>query len=436
MRWSAPADGRVVQAVIATFCDSAAHSYERLAALDDRAWARSYFWLDASGMALYFFDQLQALEIEGALPAATLARLRNNLADNRRRASFMFEEFTYLNQQFLGAGVRFCNLKGFTLSPDSCPHPALRCQLDFDFLIDGRDQGLCREILERAGYVLTVATSREWQFEAGSSEIARMEDYYKPKPQRSVELHFSCSDNAPHEPTRDERLDRLTLRAWNNQFFPVLSPADQFNAQALHILRHLCSASTRPAWLLEYRRHVMAHYDEGQFWDEVRNSAVTHPDAPVAIGLATLLSTRLFGGRAPAQLNKWTLDRLPDGARLWVDLYGRKAVLADAPGTKLHLLLEDELAPSGHSWRNKRRSLLPLRCQTRIVRATPNESLPMRLRRNYYQARFILFRFRFHLVEGLHYGIEAWRWKRQRVTRQGRTQLVSAKSQPSEGYGS
>jgi Uncharacterised nucleotidyltransferase len=436
MRWRAPADKRVVEAVISTFCDSAERSFEHLSSLNESDWARSYFWLDASGMALYFLDQLQALGIEEALPAATLGRLRDNLAHNRRRATFMFEEFTHINQEFLEAGVRFCNLKGFTLSPDSCPHPALRCQLDFDFLVDGRDLNLSRQILEKTGYALTVTTSNEWQFEAGSSAIARIEDHYKPKPQRSVELHFTCSGTAPHQPTRDERLDRLTLRAWNSQLFPVLSPTDQFNTQALHILRHLCSASTRPSWLLEYRRHMLALYHERPFWEEVQTNSLAHPGAPIAIGLATLLSTCLFGGGAPAELNEWTLDRLPDGVRLWAELYGRKAILADAPGTKLHLLLEDELTPQGHSWQNKRRSLLPLRCETRIARPSPHESLRKRVRRNYYQARFILFRLRFHVIEGLRYGIEAWRWKRQLESHQGCKRPVAAKTQPSEGYGS
>ena len=214
------------------------------------------------------------------------------------------------------------------------------------------------------------------------------------------------------------------------------APSDQFNEQALHILRHLCSAFTRPSWLLEYRRHMLALYDERHFWDEVKNNSLAHPDTPVAIGLATLLSTRLFGGSAPTQLNEWTLDRLPDGVRLWAEHYGSKAVLADAPGTKLHLLLEDELTSSGRSWQKKRRSLLPLRCETRVARPSPNASLRKRLRLNYYQARFILFRLRFHVIEGLRYGIEAWRWKQQLVAHQVCKRLVTAKTQPSESNGS
>lgn len=426
MRWSVPADKRVVEAVIATFCDPAERSFQRLSALQPGDWARSYYWLDASGMALYFLDRLQALGIEGALPAATLGRLRHNMLDNRARTHCMFEEFTSINQAFLKAGVRFCNLKGFTLSPDSCPHPTLRSQLDFDFLVDGADLKLCREILAKTGYVLKVTTSREWQFEAGSSMMARIEDHYRPRPQRSVELHFTCSDFAPHRPSRDERLDRLMLRSWSGLLFPVLSPGDQFLVQALHLLLHLRSAYTRPSWLLEYKRNLSVHRDERIFWDQVQESSRAHRYAPIAIGLATLLSTQLFGGGASAQLNEWTLDRLPTAVRRWADLYGRKAVLADNPGTKLHLLLEDELPCSDTSWRNKRRSLFPLRCETRIGHADPNESLGKRLLREYYQARFVLFRLRFHVVEGLRYALEVWRWKRQLAAPESITPTLAA----------
>ena len=54
MRWSASADRRVVEAVVATFCDPAERSHSRLATFKYHDWVRSYHWLDASGMALYF----------------------------------------------------------------------------------------------------------------------------------------------------------------------------------------------------------------------------------------------------------------------------------------------------------------------------------------------------------------------------------------------
>jgi hypothetical protein len=414
MPWSAPAERRVVEAVIASFCDSAERSQQRLSALKYRDWMRSYYWLDASGMALYFLDQLQSLGIEGSLPAATLGRLRQNAKDNGARSSSMFAEFRAINRALLQAEVRFCNLKGFTLSPDSCPYPALRCQLDFDLLVDGDHLERCREILAETGYVRTAANRTVWEFKAGLSELARIEDHYKPRPQRSVELHFACAPMAPHLPSRDERLDRLAWRSWDGEAFPTLSAADQFIGQALHLFAHLRSASTRVSWLLEYRRNLAAHYDERSFWEEVRERVQMHPNAPFAIGLATLLSTRLFGGRAPAQLDHWTLDRLPAAVRLWAEQYGRRAVLADFPGTKLYLLLEDELARTDREWEKQRRStLLPLRRAPQIASAPASESLSRRLRREYYQIGYVLFRLRFHVVEGLRYVIEARRWKRQ-----------------------
>jgi len=411
MKWRAHSDRRVVEAVIGVFCDPAEKSVQRLAELPHRSWVRSYYWLDASGMALYFLDRLKSLGIESALPMPTLARLERNLADNRMCSAAMFAEFCLLNQAFQAAGVQYANEKGFSLTPESCPDPALRYQLDFDFLVDGRDLDLCREVLEGGGYRLTMATATEWQFEAGSSELARIEDLYKPKARRSVELHFTCSDDEAHEPTRDERLDRVVPRIWNGQSFPVLSSVDQFVHQSLHLLRHLRTPSTRPAWFLEYKRHMTAHCDEWQFWDEVRQRSQAFRDAPVAIGLVMLLSTQLFGGRAPGQLREWTLDRLSSPIRLWADRYGRRAVLADNPGTKLHKLLEGEIVRDGHSLRTKKPSLSQYYQGTQVCHADPEDGLGRRLRHRYYQACYILFRLRFHFVEGLSYCFENVRWR-------------------------
>ena len=411
MRWSARADRRVVEAVVAVFRDSAEDSLQRLEGLTHRNWVRSYYWLDASGMALYFLDRIKALGIEDALPKATLERLEQNHSDNRQRSASMFAEFCMLNLAFQDAGVRYANEKGLSVSPEACPDQSLRTQLDFDFLVDGRDLGLCREILEKSGYVRTYVDSTEWQFKTSASELARIEDFYKPRPQRSVELHFTCTDDDSQEPSRDERLDRVVPRAWNGHLFPVLSPADQFVAQSLHLLRHLRTPSTRPSWLLEYKRQVTARYDEWQFWDEVRLRSQAYPDAALATGLAILLSSHLFGGRAPAQLNEWSLDRLSSSVRLWADRYGRRAILADGPGTKLHALLEGEIIRQDGSLRRKRPSFSQLLQGTQICYAAPNDGVVKRLRQRYYQACFILFRIRFHLVEGLRHSIENARWK-------------------------
>jgi Uncharacterised nucleotidyltransferase len=416
MKWRGRANKNVVEAVVAAFHDSSEESSYRLPALKATDWQQSYHWLDASGMALYFLDKVASLRIESALPPATLERLRRNLADNRDRSATMFGEFTSLNQSFQAAGLVYANLKGFSLSPESCPRPELRCQLDFDFLIDGNQLHLCQEILRQSGYELAVANPDVWEFKAGSSELTSIKDHYKARPQRCVELHFASSQAPPHLPFRDPRLERRIDHSWGDVTFPALAPADQFIAQALHIFKHLCSACTRLSWLLEYQHHVTIRYHDQAFWNEVREHAWTQRHASIAIGLTTLLSCRLFGGEAPPQLDEWT-ERLPSSVRLWADQYGRESILADFPGTKLYLLLQEQLRANDDSWKQtRRRSLLPLHRAPRIVNISNRDNARKRIRNEVYQLRFILFRLRFHVVEGLRYLVEASRWKRRLAT--------------------
>jgi Uncharacterised nucleotidyltransferase len=414
MNWRGRADRGVVEAIIATFNDSAEESHRRLSSLKYRGWLRTYHWLDASGMALYFLDRIEKLHIHSALPAATLARLRQNREDNRSRSAALFAEFVALNEAFQHAGVGYANLKGFTLSPMSCPNPELRCQLDLDFLIDGNQLELGRELLSKTGYVVAGTNNTAWEFTAGGSQLPKIEDYYKAKPQRSVELHFAASDTAPHRPLRDRRLSGLYLHSWNGVSFPALQPADQFAEQAFHLYRHISSAYTRVAWLLEYKNHISARYHDQLFWEEVRELSRVHPHASIAIGLANVLAACVFGSEAPPQLEEWTTDCLPAAVRLWADQYGRRSVLADFPGTKLYLLLQEELAKDSGGWQQKKRkTLLPLHRAPRIVQPRRGDNLATRLGGQLDQVRFLLFRFRFHLVEGLRYMSEAARWKRR-----------------------
>jgi Uncharacterised nucleotidyltransferase len=412
MKWSARADGRLVEAVIAAFTDPPECSYERLSICKEQAWIRSYHWLDASGMTLYFLDRIETLGIQKSVPATTLARFKQNLEDNRNRNSVMYEEFVSINQAFQGAGIQYANLKGFTLSPECCPDPSLRCQLDLDFLVDGNQLDLCREILSRTGYLLTAATEQTWEFKAGDSTPSSIDDLYKPQKQRSVELHFTFPGSSQEQSYRDRRLDRLTWRLWNGHAFPVLSPTDQFIAQALHLYGHICSPWTRLSWFLEYRHYLLARYDDKILLADIKQQSTFHRHSDIAIGLATLLSSRFFGANAPAELNAWTLDALPAPAKLWADQYGRRSLLADFPGTKLYLLLQEELTSDDGAWRvKKRRSLLPLHSAPKITLAKLDDDLWARLRGKIYQARFNVSRARFHVIEGLRYIHESIRWR-------------------------
>jgi len=428
MKWSSHADRRVVEAVVASFRDSADRAWDRLCIFSQHDWARSYHWLDASGLALYFLDHIKKLGIEGALPDPVLARLHQNHADNKLRSAWLFGEFAAINQSFQQAGVVYCNVKGFSLSPESCPDPTLRCQLDLDFLVDGRYLTLCQSILAESGYKLTAATETTWEFKAGASELVRIEDHYKVKPQRSVELHFASTSHGVGAPIRDERLDRLTYRTWNGVTFPALSDGDLFVGQALHVFGHLRGSSTRLAWLLEYRHNVLAHSNDERFWDEVLERSARHPQAPIGIGLVTLLTSQIFGIDSPSGLDSWTLESLPVPVARWAEIYGRQALLADFPGTKLYMILEDQLALNDSSWRaRRRRSLLPLHRAPRIVHPGPGDTFWKLIRGEFNQMRFVLFRVRFHVVEGLRYLRESRRWKKQMDCTQNRSPVGVSK---------
>jgi Uncharacterised nucleotidyltransferase len=415
MKWRSRASRKVVEAVVATFHNSDGEAAQQISMLSARDWQKSWHWLDASGMALYFLDRVTALHIESALPTATLKRLRANLADNRERSAAMFAEFTLLNRLFQAAGLVCANLKGFTLSPESCPRPELRCQFDLDFLVDGNQLHLYQEILQQRGYDLFAKTADVWEFKAGSSDLTSISDHYKATPQRSVELHFASSQAAPHLPFRDPRLAHCVEQAWGGVTFPALDPADAFIAQALHIFKHVCSACTRLSWLLELQHHLAVRSHDHRFWNEVRARASSQRNASIAIGLAALLSTQVFGGVGSPQMKEW-IDGLPAAVRLWADRYGREAVLADFPGTKLYLILEAQLRTGDAVWKQtRRRSLLPLHGAPRIVPVRTQDGPRRRIRSEIYQLRYTLFRLRFHIVEGARFLVEASRWKRQLV---------------------
>ena len=264
-----------------------------------------------------------------------------------------------------------------------------------------------RRILESRGYHLRAISGRSWEFKKNEMPGASLRYLYKDVPYRSVELHIESRVEA-----RFPLLARAEMRSFRDVDIPVLSSVDLFLGQGMHAFKHVCSEFSRTAHLIEFRRHVIARHDDTSFWTEVRARAEATPKAAIALGVVTLLITHVMGNFAPWSFANWTIDRMPVRACLWVQLYGERTVLASFPGSKLYLLLQKELASSGvPSRRSLRQALLPFRPPPLIVHANANEELPMRLRRYRAQFRFILFRLRFHIVEGVRYLRESLRWQ-------------------------
>lgn len=396
------------EAVIAAFgeADRGIH-VRQLAPLTIRDWRRGLHWLDASGLALYFRRRVASSCLEECVPAEILNALDQRLEDNKQRTVQLFREFEAINNAFQKSGAHYVNLKGFTLIPDYCPDPSLRCQFDLDFMIFHSELGLCQAVLESFGYAVTGRHGTVVELKAGSGQVPSIRDLYKPRSQRSVEVHFVPPSQAT--PTKDEAgLLRRQSRVWNGVTFPALSDADMFLAQANHLLRHLKSEWTRISWLLEFRTFVNARTADTKLWQDVRNQAASDAEGALAVGVAILIANQIFGNIRPPELLEWSIETVPRSMRLWLNRYGKTVLQSDFPGTKLYLLLDSELSDGGNVRKTNVGKVFPLHRPPRVTHPDGRVSIRAILS----QIRFTLFRLRFHVIEGSRYAIAAQQWKR------------------------
>jgi hypothetical protein len=403
------------EAVLLTFCDPFPQQCSRLQNLSKNEWRKLLNWLDISGLALYFLDRMTELQLCDTLPPDVLARLKQNLRDNIDRTCGMIAESVAIQREFQNACLSYATLKGFSFCPSSVPKPELRHQFDLDFLVAEKSASEARRILERRGYRLYAISGRSWEFKINETPVISLKDLYKDSPGRSVEMHVEADI-----PGCFSLLDRVEKREFHGIDMPVLSPVDLFLGQGLHVYKHICGEFSRTAHLLEFRRHVLFRRNDNTFWDELQSTAGENPRASLGLGLVTLLITRTMGDFAPEAFTNWTVGRLPRPARLWVKLYGRRAVFGSFPGSKMYLLLQRELESAGvPAKRSLRQALLPSRLPPAVIRASIDETLSTRIRRYRMQLHFIISRLRFHLVEGLRYTWASYRW-RQRLNRLSR----------------
>jgi hypothetical protein len=421
MSWVSRSNPALVNAIVASFHEPSEQVWQRLSRFSTKDWDSTEFWLDTSGLALYFLEHVRSQGICDAVDVGLLRKLQQKRMDNEVRIGQMLQEFIAIHRSFRQAGVLYAGLKGFTLFPDSCPDLSLRHQSDYDFLVHPQDLAISRSLLEQHGYRLTASSPNSLEFKTDGLIRTSLEGQYNVANRRSAELHVALDffeegraprgDGADPPPRLDSRLDRLHAWEWNGECIPALCPADQFIGQALHLFGHLRNEHTRASWFLEYRRHAIARRDDRDFWNAVRALAGAHPDIPVALGLATWLAADLFGPFSPPEFDAWTVDALPAKVRFWAERCGRRAVLADVPGTRLYLLLENALQGQSRTRSKPVRRLIPLRRPERMLQPVPQETVRLRFRREWIELRFLLFRLRFHLKQGLLVALEALRWR-------------------------
>lgn len=396
-------------AVIISFrYPDAAQIRRQLSRFSARQWQQAFPWLDASGLALYLLDWLRSHAAEDAIPDSVMERLEQRHADNEQRTTTLFVEFARINAAFRASGMEYANLKGFTLVPDYCPDLSLRCQMDFDFLVDAAQAEPCVALLRTLGYSLMTSNAHVMEFKSHAGRVPHIRDLYKPRPQRAVEIHL-CDDAGIELQSRQLRHSRML--GINGIDVAALTAEDMFLGQASHLFRHVRSEWTRVSWLLEFRHFVICHRTDAKFWLAVERKAMEAPGASLAVGVALHLAERAFGMFAPRELRDWSAARLPASVALWIERYGDEVLLASFPGSKLYLILERELDSSRKMSSTIRRRLLPMRTPARVTSAASG-GVGERFRAFQFQLRYFLFRLRFHFVHTPRYLWEAWRWRR------------------------
>ncbi len=363
---------------------------ERLGRFRARDWRRLGTWLDASGVALYFLEAIRGRALFDVVPGSVVEGLQQNQLDNRDRTDSLMDEFVRLNTAFRNEGLDFLNVKGFSLGAEYCAHPALRSQFDLDFWCTEDAAVQCKTLMRRLGYTMVAASAGTLEFRSGGTAYPKTSDFYKARPQMSVEIHLRAAAEMLSVPRENGLLKSFV--------FPTLSREQTFVLQASHLAKHLCSEWTRASWMLELCNAIAAHGSDSSFWQSVRRQPAAK-EKPISIGIAALAAAKVFAFPLPLELADWTVDRLPEGVVRWVNEYAERSATAQFPGTKFYLLLERELATDKKRFRRQRRSvLLPIRLPGSIAApAGPRE----RIRALPSHAHYLGIRLAFHVREGL-----------------------------------
>jgi hypothetical protein len=398
------------EAALLSLCHLKPEYLDCLLVLSPGEWRKLLHWLDVSGLSLYFIHRVNELDLQDSLPIAVNQRLQQNLSDNRTRIRGLLQESRELQTEFQRADVSYALLKGFSLCPLSVPMVELRHQLDLDFLVDESGASKAREILERAGYRLHAVSGKTWEYKKNETLRFSTKDMFKDGFGHMVDLHVESTQRAGKSLLRN-----LEHRSIEGITMPVLPSSELLLLQGRQVLKDLCSPFLRASHLVELYRHMCVRRDDTAFWSEVRALAEEDPRSIVGLGVASQLIESVMEGAIPSQLAIWTMCRLPAGVQRWLGLYGTGSVYGMPPGTKFYLLLRRELAgPGSYPSRALKRDLLPTRLPPMMTSERADETLTFRLRRYALQLRFILFRLRFHAVEGVRYAWASYRWRKYR----------------------
>lgn len=402
------------EAIVASFALDPESACIRLAGFEESDWRSVLWWLDISGMAIYFHHRAREVGAASLLPQDVEAGLAQRLSNNQIRIKALLDEARTLATWFQTGNIPYALLKGITLTPHSVPLSALRTQADLDFLIADRFSELAIHYVHRLGYRLHARNGNTLEFRAGAPTAPDLANIYSVKTQRALEIHLAKDGSC-----ESQFLSRTAPCEFGGSLIHALSPPDILVEQARHLLKHLCGEHTRLSWVLEFWRHVGYRWGDTGFWHSAESCAAELAQGDLSMGMAIWLEERFFGEARAGIPAQWSTQALPIRVRLWLERYASTLLLSDTIGNKLYALLRKELPGGAHQARTTCQILLPRVLPATILEAKPNESCSQRWTRYCVEARFIVQRLWFHFREGIRFALENSRWNRA-VARIGR----------------
>jgi Uncharacterised nucleotidyltransferase len=399
--------------IIACFRRPREELSENLCGFNLSDWQSVLWWLDISGLAIYFLDRAKSAAVDKSIPPQIVAGLDDRLQRNGIRIDALLQEASALAAWFDGGGVPYALMKGITLTPESVPDSALRAQTDLDFMVPRRSAAQAVHYIRRLGYKLHATSGNTLEFRAGQASLPDLANIYSVHTQRALELHL-INDRDEHV----SLLDRRVTRVFHGSKIATLAPADIMVHQALHLLKHHCGEHTRLSWVLEFRRHVQARSNYPEFWSAVQSVASSEWNGDLAMGMALWIAEEMFGKTDLQIPQEWRSESLPPRIRLWMERYVRELFMSDAIGSKLYALLSVEVPfrEGDHIMRRKTHKILfPLYLPAAITGPNSQEGFLERLKRYAIEFDYFIRRLRFHVVEGIRFSTESLRWKRAAV---------------------
>lgn len=382
-----------------------------------REWEQTLNWLDLSGLAIYFFENIQSSGTSYTLPDFAVAELEKRCANNAARSHEMLAEFSSLVEAFEQAGVRYAALKGISLLPDYCPRLEYRTQYDHDVLVDAETFAAACGALDSTGYG------------RGSCEDSAVVVYRRPQPEirfaqnsealystrlaRSIEVHRTLWEETEdciriHLP--EDFLDRSQRRHWQGITFMALCDEDCLLFQVLHAFKHILRNWCRLSTFLEIAHFLDRRQADSDFWQTFVSRIEAVRWAREAAFIVFTLTEKLFGARVPAQLQNALRSPLSPALNLWIERYGLHSAVSNFHDDKCSLFLHREFVESHSEWASIcRRRLFPLRRPHRPPAVVFQRGFS-NIGRVWMEKAHAFRRLRFHGLAGLRYALEYPRW--------------------------